>query len=1208
MSVKPFSLFEETFASRMIVEAGAGTGKTYQIVGLYLRLLVEKDLQPARILVVTFTRMATRELRERILSRLREALSALSSGMYSGDDPFLMQFVQFCEGYPDAGDKIREVILNYDDVEVHTIHGFCQKVLSEEALLAGMPFQIELSQQNEELIEASEEFWRTFIYAHSGSEGGRSWLRLVDGFTPSGGRMTPERLRELISPLLEKPYAALVPEHSSRPVGFLEQLAEAKASLRRIWEREQEEICSALIGSDISRSTESTIRRYQEQMSGFLDQPAEEIPDPRKNTYIHYFRSAWLEDPSNLNTNKTQVPKHPFFNQFQEFFDELEKLPGARTAFLLEAAGDIRKLCEKKKEESSKLTYQDLLQRLESALYDPQRGEHLARRLRARYPFALVDEFQDTDPVQYRIFNRIYPREQSSGSLVMIGDPKQAIYGFRGADVHAYLKAREEVPERFRSTLRQNFRSSRLLISGVNTLFTASDHPFVEREIDFLPAEKGERPAEAALTVHGRNEPPLAIWYREGVHSKESLKAEIRQCVIHQVAELIEGGRNGSVRLGENPLKPGDIAILVNSNREASLYKKSFRESGVDAVIYSRERVFETAESVRLYRLMSAVLDPAGERTVRNALVTGFFGLELTELWQIAGNEEAWVNLSERMERLRDRWLAAGFYPMFRMLLYEEGALRHLGGLSDCERVLTNLYQLAEICADAERNQNLEPDGLLRWLSAKMEDAGDDDEETLRLESDRDLVTITTIHRSKGLEYPVVFCPSLWNAGKQVSDKDTILEYHDPEREGASVLFLDQHESKNRKQAWKRAQFESVSEEVRKTYVALTRARCECRIFWGAAADSHFSGLGAALLGGGRIEELIDESAEKLKKLVKSGEFSSELFVERFTELERQDPDSISVRELEQVTAGNRDSIHPSGREHRPLVRRELQHPAVLRCKRERYSFSSLIHHDPEQAGEPDYDQWIGGYVDRFQPLREDEEELSIFSFPRGARAGTLIHKLFEHPSFDFRKPEGMEPYIRELLREQMFDEEWAGILATMMCQVSRASYPGLQLSEVAPEETRKEMEFHFRTPRVEADRLLGIIRNSLNGSTGLAGADTIGAMTGFIDLIVRQGETWYILDYKSNWLGATEEEYSQDKLKEEILASGYDLQYHLYTVALKKYLEKRQPGFSYEEHFGGVCYLFVRGMKENSSRGIYYHKPDLERIITLEKELERYE
>ncbi|MEX2602268.1 MAG: exodeoxyribonuclease V subunit beta [Balneolaceae bacterium] len=1204
--MSPFSLFEEEFGSRMIVEAGAGTGKTYQIVGLYLRLLIEKKLPAGQILVVTFTRMATRELRERILSRLREALSAIASGEYRGEDPFLKQFVRFCDGYPHAEKTLREVILNYDDVEVHTIHGFCQKVLSEEALLAGMPFQVEISQQNEELIEASEEFWREFVYKYSGSEEGRSWLRLADGFCQSGKRMTPESLRELIRPLLDKPYALLVPDEYREPACLFEQLAEAKASLRQIWEREQEEICAALIGSDIRGATESAIRRYQEQMREFLDKPAEVDPNFGKNAYVKFFTSAWLEDPSSLKKNKTQVPEHPYFRQFQGFLDLLKELDGARTAFLLEAASGIRKLCDRKKEESSTLTYQDLLQRLESALCDPERGEHLAGRLRSRFPYALVDEFQDTDPVQYRIFNRIYPRENSSGSLVMIGDPKQAIYGFRGADVHAYLRARDEVPEQFRSTLRQNFRSSQPLISGVNAIFTASRHPFIEQEIEFLPAEKGERPGEAILTVNGRSEPPLSIWYRDGVHSKESLRHEIRKSVIHQVAELIDGGRDGSVRLGESPLKPGDIAVLVNSNQEASRYKKRFKEIGIDAVIYSRDKVFETAESGRICRLMLAVLDPADERAVRNSLVTGFFGLEISELWEIAGEEEAWLRLSELMDRLRERWLEAGFYPMFRMLLYQEGALRHLAGLSDCERVITNLHQLAEICSDVEQKKGLDPAGLLQWFLAKMEDAGDDDEETLRLESDRDLVTITTVHKSKGLEYPVVFCPSIWDAGKQVGIQDTILEYHDPEQEKSSVLFLEQGESENREYAWKQAQFESVSEEVRKAYVALTRARVECRLFWGASPDSHFSGLAAALLGGSTVRELIEESVGKAKKLSEDGEFSADMFPTLFRELEAQVPGSISVRELEEDNRGLMEPVRQPGRETRPLVRRELRFPALLRSRREMYSFSSLIHHDPDQAGEPDYDQWIEGYMERQQPVQTDDNEKTIFTFPRGARAGILIHKLFEHPLFDFRKPEGMEPHIRELLQEQMFDEEWAGPLAEMMRQVSFANYPGLNLSEVSPKETRKEMEFHFRTPEAESGRLLEIIRNGLPGHAGAAEVEKAGYMTGFIDLIVLQGGKWYILDYKSNWLGDKPIEYSPEKLKEEILASGYDLQYHIYTVALKKYLEQRQPGFNYNEHFGGVCYLFVRGMEENSGRGIFYHKPDESRLLTLEQELER--
>ncbi|MEX1062318.1 MAG: UvrD-helicase domain-containing protein, partial [Balneolaceae bacterium] len=392
-------------------------------------------------------------------------------------------------------------------------------------------------------------------------------------------------------------------------------------------------------------------------------------------------------------------------------------------------------------------------------LQAPESGRVLAERLQARYPFALVDEFQDTDPVQYEIFNRIYSEQKSGCSLMMIGDPKQAIYAFRGADVYAYLSARDSVNESGHYTLKRNFRSSENLINGVNALFSNADSSFIEEGINFLPSETGLPGTGSEYRVDGKEPVPVRFRVHPGIENGDRAREWAFGEAAKEVAELISKGRRGEALIHGRPLTGGDIAILISSHKDAGNLKQRLHNLGVDAVTYSREIVFQTAEASKLEMLMSAVLDPADPKALKNVLMSGFFGNNLNRLYALQENEEQWQNFREILADLNEQWQKSGFYTVFRKLMMEYGALRYFTEYQDSERMITNLQQLAELCAFAERDQNLDGPLLLNWFRRRMTQAGDEEEDTLRLESDQDLVKISTIHNSKGLEFPVVFCP-----------------------------------------------------------------------------------------------------------------------------------------------------------------------------------------------------------------------------------------------------------------------------------------------------------------------------------------------------------------------------------------------------------------------------------------------------------------
>ena len=864
---------------------------------------------------------------------------------------------------------------------------------------------------------------------------------------------------------------------------------------------------------------------------------------------------------------------------------------------------DIKKRRSELSKTMESYSYNDLLINLRDALHDPDRGEVLSDKLRTRYPIALVDEFQDTDPIQYDIFKAIYPTNSRDTSLMMIGDPKQAIYAFRGADIYTYFRAREEgVDEEY--TLKRNYRSTDGYIHAVNQLFEGEHTPFIEDEINFQPSNPGRPDHSDRIIVDGEVKAPLQIVTRKGVRSS---KDDARDFAFHQtvsrIIELLDNSSGNQATIGDRPVKAGDIAILVTRNKDAYSLQHRLKAYGIDSVTKTDQSIFETLEAQKVEMLMNAVLHPTDPGIMNAALLTGIFGFKLDTLRDRVEDEATRLEISEEFVELSEIWRREGFIAMFYRLVYKDHRLVNFSDIRNSERVITNLFHLANLCSDAEREHLLSPEKLHTWLLRQISET-DVEEKELQLESDRHLVKIMTIHSSKGLQFPIVFCPTLWMRNKPESfgkNSGKIIEYHDEVTDSLMINF-DQVSSEQRRRAEVRSDIESIAEEVRKAYVALTRAQYASIVVWESHTYSHLSGLGALLIGRQSVEEII-ENGYKLKE---GGDISDIELINRLKELDKLSDQTIHLQLLDDGQDRFNNPVRLK-KEKLSLSFREYSGRESLPVQKVLESFTSLAGHSGE-AGQPDYDQLLESYSAPFdQPDAGVESKyLSIFDFPKGATAGTAIHKLFEHENFRFDRvnPENTKLLVEEVLDEYGFDVQWAGIIRSMLTNVVSADIPGLDLSLVSPENERREMEFNFPTTSVDGRDLLGVIRDGQLSETESEQASRY--MTGFIDLIVRQNGRYTIIDYKSNYLGDSLEDYRHEKLEEEIQHASYDLQYHLYTVALVKYLRSRIDDFDYDTHFHGVAYLFVRGMRAGSPNGIWFYKPEKRVIENLESMLRR--
>jgi exodeoxyribonuclease V beta subunit len=1158
------SVYDIEWKPRVLIEASAGTGKTYTIAGLFVRLLVEKKLTVDRILVMTFTRKATAELRDRIFRRLRECLRMLEDNNAQPKDLFMQLFLKTVTDREEVLQMVKTAIRNFDDSQVTTIHGFCQKVLKEEALTAGTPFEVEVALHDDLLSQATEDYWRQFIDLHSQSEAGRYYVAKLLSMAP-----TPAKLQELIHPLINKWYAKVNGKVLDNPLGYLDLVLQLRNEMKRVWEDDEPQILEILNACDISRFQQYLEIRLKKLRSFLFD----ENYATDSAASLVYFTSGYLYDHNNLKKSGNPKPtvQHPFFELCQEYSDLIIDIENVKTTLIVKSSEEISERRKNLLIHSTAVTYDDLLKNVQRTLTDPETGVRLSEALKRKYPFALVDEFQDTDPVQYEIFDNIYPEEGDESGLFMIGDPKQAIYRFRGADIYTYFKARKAVRGEV-YTLENNYRSSPRLVKAVNAVFSGERNAFIEPEIDFFNSRSGNPEGENVFVIDGKPADHFWITAKAGMEkSKDPCRAFTFQQTVTEITNLLHMAGQGRVTIDGRKLMAGDVAVLVSGHSDAGVIKKMLKFNGIDSVTYSRQQVFETFEAHRMALLMAAVLEPFNRGTLNNFLVSGFLGLDLLTLYEKADDEVNRDVLSAELQILNGIWHKHGFYPMFRSLLFCEDRLMQLARLSNSERVLTNLFQLAEICTKAENKGGLDPRALYTWFLREKMEPGSDEEQTLLLESDQHLVKISTIHNSKGLQFPVVFCPTLWESKNNTG---ALIEFH-PEGSDRLVIHAGQQADSELTAAKGKNKQESVAEEVRKAYVAVTRAKYFCHVLWASHRDSSYSGFGAQAIG----EKLFKEPKDVFS------------FEDVFENLAKSHPDTIQFKLLDEPNKRT-FPVSKGKAESEEIVIKSYKGRKELTVQRKLESFSSLMRPYSRDSYQPDYDQVMEAYISAFDRGERPGRDLTIFNFPRGAAAGTAIHKLFERDELDFTTATTAEhsAWIGEVLSQHQIDSKWIPVIRQMLTDVTGATLPGIELSEVKNSERLREMEFHFLSADTESERLFRIIRKPSGAKPG--SVKTSGFMTGFIDLIICHNSRYYILDYKSNYLGDDLTDYDITHLQHEILTNGYDLQYHLYTLALIQYLQKRIPEFNYETHFGGAAYLFVRGMRAGSSNGVWFHKP----------------
>ncbi|AVR89333.1 exodeoxyribonuclease V subunit beta [Thauera aromatica] len=1237
-----------------LIEASAGTGKTWTIAALYLRLVLghgsrnsddtrhteatafARPLLPAEILVMTFTRAATKELSDRIRARLLEAARCFRGDTPPAPNDALL--ASLLADYADEADRrqaawrLAMAAEAMDDAAVFTIDAWCQRMLREHAFDSGNPFDEELAaDETALLLEAVQDYWRQQCYPLSDAP-----LDFVLRLWPDVNALH-EDIRELVGqplPLTDDRDSLgacverVMTAHHQKLITLSRGWVERAGAIKEWLDKELAANAKAWNGKKLqSRYYTPWCESLASWARDPLSQPLN-LPDSAR----HRLTVDGILEARKDGAPVPELPDH--FDAFAELLQHYGALPDPHTPLRIHAATQVAERLAQLKRKARSFGFADMLERLDQALCGPH-GARLRERILGQYPVALIDEFQDTSPLQYRLFDALYRTADNDPgtALLLIGDPKQSIYGFRGADIYSYLQARRATAGRH-YVLGTNYRSTHALVAAVNGWFAQAEARAGDRAVAkggaFLcrSDEDNELPFEP-VGAEGRQEvfhtsagpvPAMSIHHdlelRSATDSRKRFAARCAEQIVTWLNDPSAGFHHPQD--GFKRLRPADIAVLVRTGKEAAAVRLELRRRGVTSVYLSdKDSVFASNEARDLLHWLRAVASPLDAPLVRAALATRTVGLSIEELAWLASDDEAFDGRSEQIRQLHAVWRDLGVLTMLRRSLHQLDLPARWLAEPEGERRLTNFLHLAELLQHASAQLDGEQ-ALIRWLAMQIDDgAGGSEEQVVRLESDADLVKVVTVHKSKGLEYPVVCLPFACSFRRVERKFSPFLKLVDAS--GTREIKLDYDDDD-----LERADHERLREDLRLFYVALTRAR-------------HALWMGFAALKIGNSNECLTHRSAPgylLGGLAPRTEASWQPLLEALAEQASADTSATPPCIILEATSDSvaRTALQP--REALPALRESPLYTADFERRWSIGSFSALVRDiDPSAVasnqtasalptagalGAPS--SAIAGSAQTLpepnepaltalSPLKihrpaedegNDEDASGVYApnastratlppwhrFPRGAIAGNFLHDMLEWLAGEGFALAG-DPNLETALRRRCVRAgrgDWADATVEWMQNLLATPLPSLGVPLPALRTQLTEMEFWMPSARLHAGDVDALCRRHLLNAherPALPQRALHGMVMGFADLVFEHEGRYWVLDYKSNSLGKTDADYDTFALESAMARHRYDVQAALYLLALHRLLRARL-GTTYDpsRQLGGALYLFLRGIR----------------------------
>ena len=1276
--------------SRHLIEASAGTGKTFNITLLYARLILEKKLSVQEILVMTYTRAATEEIKGRVAAFLLDIHNEWHTENPSDFTKTLIDRV----GKEEGNALLTSALLSLDEASIFTIHGFCQRVLKQFAVSLNADLELELVTDSTELMMQSVQ---DYLRVATKDEGVFSLLASKNWHTPDAffsefrsAISSDLTLIRVTKAQVEMDESANLARQILLQTDLIQQIfEELKNSQRLLFE-------AAVVGhKDEEKRTQEwhVLITWLKTVLEFSNHKKLSDDD---NTDILALLTTPKEVGDFINGNRFRSvpeanevlePLKLFRADLKKWVDQSKKQL-EKNAQLTQVLGivkegiyDIRKRVEMAKKKAHVVLFDDLISVFSNALKG--QSTNLIDSIRKQFPVALVDEFQDTDRHQYQILDLLYPKADKNSLLLMIGDPKQAIYGFRGGDIFVYLAAKDDAD--YIWLMDTNWRSSAQMVSAYNRLFWGHTLQKTEpREVFGFDINyeiiKSTTSSKAAKTpLFDPLETRSAMTYMlasdgiesgdseskedpgsrpDGKRKKSELEKQVLDWSAREIMRLLS-----DAKIGSEKVVPADIAILVKDRTEASLVKNSLDAVGLTSVYLSdKTPLFSTPQAIELYRVLDAIL----HSTNRSTLVAGANSslLNSSLLKSLAANNEAeneenstistheqqkvmaelhndlmhpsWDELVVSCFDYKDKWFEHGIFSLLLILIKENYAPQ-----DSAERSLTNMMHLAEAMAKNAVLNKL-PEQQLAWLSHQIFDHVADEEMQLRLESDANLIKIVTQHGAKGLEYPLVFVPF----GNKYKDprkrkSSTIVHFKFQDLESAQSIYQlgATHASLNEYAK------QDHAEKIRLMYVAVTRAEHRCYMGLVNDLSNSDSALNTAL---GIPTEILNDCKSKEHPHTGLAAWLDEyVFEKQFSTTPDETADTNTA--LDDITFDkNRQSnsnavnvdilptvstMYPT--KSTPIIPAYVSPNVTHRAAWIISSFSNLSRFQrSDSAGNYDVsspnqislhaietssehrtinidstaEQQSTISADTQLAMRPKDSNTIRFQLEKGADTGNLLHDILEQ--VDFHSPDWEDASIAALSKYKALEENQVSDLFEWLSACLKTPLiDDFCLADLNIQQTLREAEFYFPMPSLKVKYIAKVLqqyRQHLQQERGFSALsismadipELSGMMHGFIDLIFEHDGKYYVADYKSTHLGDSYADYHSEKLNENNQHHLYDLQYLLYSLALHKYLQQQVVNYSFETHFGGVFYLYLRGMsaeetQDGQSKGVFFDKVD---------------
>jgi len=1071
-----------TLQGKNAIEASAGTGKTYSIAVLVLRLLLENrvdengdTLEPLaieEILMVTFTKVAVAELSERVRIFVKSALIYIKTEEL--EEETIKNIVNSAKNKI-GKDKVlfllKKAVAFLDEIAVFTIHGFCQRTLGEFAFETGQIFEANLITDESKIINREvNKFWRTNIVNRPKEE--------IKFLVAAG--LSKDSLMDIIKQAMNgKEYFVDI------EVSF-DKLLKSEQAYKDVLANEQY-VLKENINDIISRITVSKRKDIENYLENFDTIEQSPFFTQKKTLTAYYVKK--LGD------------SHPIINFYENLLTTEAEYEQNKNRYLFSIYKKAIKFCKKEVEEyksrNSVITQNDLINHLYNAVKSESKDE-ISLKLSEKYKALFIDEFQDTDEKQYKIFSELFPKSL----IFFIGDPKQSIYGFRGADLDSYQQAIDNISEDNIFTMDKNFRANKPLVEAMNQFFSIDD-PFLNDKISYIDVEAGQ--TMDVLQKDGVNDTPFTILKVEKV-------SEISAIVAKQINEILCGDyKIGAEKIN---LKKHSIGVLVSSHSKGKEIKEKLSELGIPAVMKNDNKVLESSSVGEFLSFLEAIVNTEPQ-SIKKILLTSFLDYNIEDISKIT--DEELIEFSEFFRKEASEYRKNGVFILCQNIIKFFG-LKNLLLSRNNLRDLSNIQQLIELLHKKEKSGFETLEELISWVKRVrfgLEESGDEYEE--RVESDEEAIEIVTIHSSKGLDYDIVFAPYL---DSYSNNKSKTIDY-----KKGGIKYFSSLKTEEAKELEKQ---ERKVENKRLIYVAITRAKYKVYL------------------------------TEKEKE-PDVGEFLDNLKI--FPNLYNQN----RIDELEEFEYKKynfwRESYHID-------LSRRLKKISFTK------SFSSLngikhSYHKQDEIKHTGYDKFI------FSKL------------PKGAAIGTFLHEIYEN--VDFTDDKNWVKIIKKRGSKNIsaYDEKLMSRYVEMIKNTVEANLgTGFTLSQIPMDKRLVEMEFYFKTEGKTAEIENYLVENGFP-KMKVNSVEIDGAIMGFIDLLFEHKGKYYILDWKSNHLGYSLENYNEAGVTKGMNEANYNLQYLIYGVATKRFLESR--GENFKEVFGGVLYLFLRGLRSGKDTGVFY-------------------